>query len=90
MPTEFLLQCASLRDAGYRFLGLQTHVAQVSYLFEGHGEVKTLRQELEDGTVSSVAMFFPLADFAEREMYRDRRIKALGNSNLMPREELPI
>ncbi len=88
MPAEFLKQCAQLRDTGYRFLGLQTQNGRVSYLFEGHGEVKSLDQVVEDGTVSSVAMLFPLADFAEREMYRDCRVKALGNINLMPREEL--
>lgn len=87
MPDDFLTRCANYRDAGYRFLGLQTNHNHVSYLFEGHGEVVTLSQEVEEGTVSSIALLFPLADFAERQLYRDRQIKALGNINLLPREE---
>jgi hypothetical protein len=55
-------------------------------LFDDHGEVVCMEQPVEDGTVSSIALLFPLADFAERQMYRDCRIKALGNINLVPRE----
>jgi hypothetical protein len=85
-PPDFLQQCSDYRDAGYRFLGLQTNCARVSYLFEAHGEVVCLEQSVDDGMVSSIALFFPLADFAERQMYRDCQIKALGNINLIPRE----
>lgn len=86
MPTDFLQQCSGYRDAGFRFLGLQTNCALVSYLFESQGEIVFLEQPVEDATVSSIAMLFPLADFAERQMYRDCKIKALGNINLVPRE----
>jgi hypothetical protein len=79
-------QCSDYRDGGFRFLGMQTNCTSVSYLFEGHGEVVCLEQMVDEGTVSSIALLFPLADFAERQMYRDCRIKALGNANLVPRE----
>ncbi len=85
VPVDFLQQCADYRDAGFRFLGMQTNCARVSYLFEAHGEMVRLEQAVEDGTVSSIALLFPLADFPERQMYRDCKIKALGNSNLVPR-----
>ncbi len=88
MPDDFLSRCSSYQEAGYRFLGLQTNSSHVSYFFEGHGEVVTLNQEVEENTVASLAFLFPLADFAERQLYRDRQIKALGNINLMPREEI--
>ncbi len=84
--TDFLQRCSDFRDAGFRFLGLQTNCFVVNYLFEGQGEVVCLEQSAEDGTVPSIAMLFPLADFAERQMYRDCKIKALGNINLVPRE----
>lgn len=87
MPDDFLKSCASYRDAGYRFLGLQTDRSVVSYLLAGHGEVVNLIQRVEDEMVSSVTLFFPLADFAERQLYRDHQIKALGNINLLPRED---
>lgn len=83
---DFLQRCVECRDAGFRFLGLQTNGAAVSYLFEAHGEVVCLEQQVEDQMVNSIAMLFPLADFAERQMYRDCKIKALGNINLIPRE----
>lgn len=83
---DFLARCAQYRDAGYRFLGMQTNCTAVSYLFEAHGDVICLEQPVEDGMVSSIALLFPLADFAERQMYRDCHIKALGNINLVPRE----
>ena len=87
MPSEFLAQCADYRDAGFRFLGMQTNCHQVSYLFEGQGEIVTLVRPVEDGAVPSIALLFPLADFAEREMYRDCRVKAMGNINLVPKED---
>lgn len=83
---DFLARCSDFRDAGYHFLGMQTNCTSVSYLFEGHNEMICLEQPVEDGMVSSIAMVFPLADFAERQMYRDCQIKALGNINLVPRE----
>jgi hypothetical protein len=82
---DFLQRCADYRDAGFKFLGMQTNCARVSYLFEAHGEVVCLEQPVEEGAVSSIALLFPLADFAERQMYRDCKIKALGNINLVPR-----
>lgn len=86
MAADFMQECSSYRDAGFRFLGLQTNCTVVSYLFEGQGAVVCLEQPVEDDTVCSIAMLFPLADFAERQMYRDCKIKALGNINLVPRE----
>lgn len=85
-PANFLQRLGEMRDTGYRFLGMQTNCLAVSYLFEAHGEVVCLEQPVEDGTVHSIAMLYPLADFAERQMYRDCKIKALGNINLIPRE----
>ena len=64
MPDDFLSRCSSYQEAGYRFLGLQTNSSHVSYFFEGHGEVMTLNQEVEENTVASLAFLFPLADFA--------------------------
>lgn len=84
---DFLKQCLEYRDSGYIFLGMQTNCDHVSYLFERGTEIICLEQMVEDDTVSSIASFFPLADFAERQMYRDCKIKALGNINLIPREE---
>lgn len=84
--SDFMQQCSDYRDAGFRFLGMQTNCVSVSYLFESLGEVVCLEQAVEEGTVSSIALLFPLADFPERQMFRDCRIKALGNINLMPRE----
>ncbi len=88
MSPDFLQQCSDYRDQGYRFLGLQTDCRTVTYLFESHGETTSLSQQAEDGAVPSIAMLFPLADFPERLMYHDCKIKALGNINLIPREAL--
>lgn len=82
----FLLRCEESRDAGYRFLGMQTSPRSVAYVFELHGELLTLEQPIDEGTVHSIAQLFPLADFAERQMFRDRNIKAIGNANLLPRK----
>lgn len=87
VAADFLQRCSEYRDAGFRFLGLQTNCVRVSYLFEGQGQVVCLEQAVDDGTVSSIALLFPLADFAERQMYRDCQIKAVGNINLVPREK---
>ena len=89
MPKEelFLDQCRRFRDSGYRFLGLQTNGAQVSYLFKGDAEIVSLEQVIEDMGVLSIAQIFPLADFAERQMYRDCKVKAIGNINLVPRSK---
>lgn len=84
---RFLERCRRLRDSGHRFMGLQTNGDHVSYLFQGEGEVQILDQPVDDGAVLSVAQLFPLADFAERQMYRDCKIKAIGNINLVPREK---
>lgn len=83
---SFLDQCRRFRDSGYRFLGLQTNGAHVSYLFKGEGEIVCLEQPIEDSGVLSIAQLFPLADFPERQMYQDCRVKAIGNINLVPRE----
>lgn len=80
-------ECAGFRDSGFLFLGLQTNCDRVSYLFEGGGQIVDLSQPIEEGTVRSIAQLFPLADFAERQMYRDCQIKALGNINLVPRDD---
>ncbi len=85
--SDFLQECASFRDGGYMFLGLQTNCESVSYLFEGGGQIVKVSQQVDEGTVRSIASLFPLADFAERQMYRDCKIKALGNINLVPREQ---
>lgn len=60
---------------------------KVTYFFSGKGALASLEQVVDEGTVSSIARFFPLADFAERELYRDCGIKSLGNSNLI--QDLP-
>lgn len=86
-PKEsFLGKCRRFRDSGYRFLGLQTNGDHVSYLFKDKGEVVKIEQPIEDGAVLSIAQVFPLADFPERHMYRDCRVKAIGNINLVPRK----
>lgn len=85
--SDFIRECAGFRDSGYLFLGLQTNCDQVSYLFEGGGQIVSVSQTIEENTVKSIAQLFPLADFAERQMYRDCKIKALGNINLVPRED---
>jgi len=76
-----------LRNSGCVFLGLQTHRDVVHYLFQDNGEILRLEQPIEDGAVRSIAQIFPLADFAERQLYRDCRVKAIGNINLVPREK---
>jgi hypothetical protein len=87
LPKEsFLDKCARFRTLGFSFLGLQTHNGHVSYLFQGNGEIVREEQKIEDNGVHSIAQIFPLADFAERQMYRDCRVKAIGNINLVPRE----
>jgi hypothetical protein len=58
----------------------------VSYLFKDKSDVIKVEQSIEDGGVLSIAQVFPLADFPERQMYRDCRVKAIGNINLVPRE----
>lgn len=82
---NFLDQCRRFRDSGYRFLGLQTNGDHVRYLFKDEGEIVTAEQPIEDGGVLSIAQVFPLADFPERQMYQDCRVKAIGNINLVPR-----
>ena len=84
--SNFLNKCSRFRESGYRFLGLQTNGNHVSYLFKGKGDVINVEQLIEDGGVLSIAQIFPLADFPERQMYRDCRVKAIGNINLVPRE----
>lgn len=84
----FVEKCRGFRDSGFRFLGLQTNGNQVTYLFKGEGEVVQLEQPIEDGAVLSIAHLFPLADFPERQMYQDCRVKAIGNINLVARESL--
>lgn len=79
--------CRRFRDAGYVFLGLQRNEEQVCYLFAGEGEIIHAEQPIEDKGVRSIAQVFPLADFAERQLYRDCGVKAFGNINLVPREE---
>ena len=56
----------------------------MSYLFGESGEIITLDQAVEAKTIRSIAQIFSLADFAERQLYRDCGIKALGNINLIP------
>jgi hypothetical protein len=85
-PEDFLDKCRSFRDSGYRFLGMQTNGNHVSYLFKHESDIINLEQPIEDGGVLSIAQVFPLADFPERQMYRDCRVKAIGNINLVPRE----
>ena len=57
------------------------------YHFLNQGEVVAVEQAIEQGGVVSIAQVFPLADFAERQMYRDCKVKAIGNINLVPRED---
>ncbi len=83
---DFAQNCLDLRDRGYRFVGLQTNGGAVSYFFEQEGQIVHLEQQIEEGTVRSIVPLFALADFAERQLYRDMQIKALGNINLLPRE----
>lgn len=80
----FLEECRRYRDTGFSFLGMQKNEDTVSYLFQGDGEVKRLEQSIESGGISSIAQLYPLADFAERQMYRECEVKAIGNINLMP------
>ena len=82
----FLDTCRAFRKNGHTFLALQTQDDHVSYHFLNQGEVVVLEQPIEDGVVTSIAQIFPLADFAERQMYRDCKVKAIGNINLLPRE----
>ena len=85
-PENFLDKCRRFRDSGFRFLGLQTNGNHVTYLFKGEGEGVNVQQPIEDGGGLSIAQVFPLADFPERQMYQDCRVKAIGNINLVPRE----
>lgn len=82
---KFLQECRHFRKAGYRFLGLRSEAEFVIYLFRYDQEIVSLEQKIEEQTVHSIAPIFPLADFPERQMYRDRRIKAIGNVNLVPK-----
>lgn len=84
---KFLLSCSRFRDSGFVFIGLQCSTERVIYVFQGEGSIKKVEQLIEDDAVRSIAQLFPLADFPERQMYRDRGVKAIGNINLMPREE---
>lgn len=81
---SFLENCLHFRRLGYSFLGLHTRPGFVSYLFQGEGSITSLEQPIDGGAVISIAQVFPLADFAERQLYRDNRIKAIGNINLVP------
>jgi hypothetical protein len=83
----FLRKCRKFKEAGYIFLGLQSNEDHVSYLFEGNGEVVNVEQKVVDNGVRSIAQVYPLADFAERQMFRDCGIKAFGNINLLPPEK---
>lgn len=88
LPDEsFLDKCREYRDLGYQFLGLHTEGCLVRYLFCGEGGAVAVEQAIVDGGVHSIAYIFPLADFAERQMYRDCQVKAIGNINLVPRED---
>lgn len=82
--SNFLKRCRHFRDSGYEFLGLQYAKNAVSYLFGESGEIITLDQDVDSDTIRSIAQIFSLADFAERQLYRDCGIKALGNINLLP------
>ena len=86
--TDFLENCHRYRKQGYTFLGLHSRPDLVVYLFQGDGQIFELEQPIEDGAVVSITQVFPLADFAERQMYRDSKIKAIGNINLVPRGNL--
>ncbi len=84
----FYQGCLKARSGGFRFVGLQANGNVVTYLFEGEGQLMRLEQEVEGGAVRSIATIFPLADFPERQLFRDSGVKVLGNSNLIPREDL--
>lgn len=81
---SFLKRCRGFRDSGYNFLGLQSNCDHVTYLFEHDAEIVSVKQGVEDNGVPSIAQIFPLADFAERQMFRECGIKAFGNINLLP------
>ena len=83
MELTFLEECRRYRDAGFQFLSLQANANQVSYLFQNGPEVLNLEQPIEEAGVRSLAQIFPLADFPERQMFRDCQIKAIGNINLV-------
>lgn len=81
---NFLDRCLYYRRLGYSFLALNARPGYIGYLFMGEGGITTLEQPIDEGAVVSIAQIFPLADFAERQLYRDSRIKAIGNINLVP------
>lgn len=80
---DFSQRCWDLREEGFQFLAIQATEGVVTYLFTGHGRICSLQQTVESGAVVSITPYFPIADYAERQLYRDREIKALGNSNLV-------
>lgn len=85
--TSFLERCAELCDSGLSFIGLEKASDVVVYFFAQKGESLQLEQVIEEGTIHSISSLFPLADFPERQLYRDFGIKALGNTNLVLEEE---
>ena len=80
---RFLQKCREFRTGGLSFLAMQFQKESVTYTFMGEAEVKVLEQRVEDSAVRSIAHIFPLADFAERQMYRECGIKSIGNINLV-------
>lgn len=83
----FLGECRQFRADGFAFLALQSQEDIVSYTFIGDGAIRVLEQTVDEKAVRSIAHIFPLADFAERQMYRDCGIKSIGNINLVPPKE---
>ena len=68
-------------------MAMQLQKDSVSYTFMDETEVKILKQRVEDNAVRSIAHIFPLADFAERQMYRECGVKSIGNINLVAPKE---
>ena len=83
----FLDKCREFCDSGYHFVALQRWGDSVTYSFSKDGVILELTQSVDKGRLHSISSLFPLADFAERQLYRDFEIKAIGNMNLVPGEE---
>ncbi len=84
---RFLQKCREFRTGGLSFLAMQYQKECVSYTFMDETEIKILEQRVEESAVRSIAHIFPLADFAERQMYRECGIKSIGNINLVDPKE---
>ncbi|MCA9790314.1 MAG: NADH-quinone oxidoreductase subunit C [Candidatus Eremiobacteraeota bacterium] len=86
----FLKACRRLKGQEARLVGFaineHSDEYRLVYHFDQGGELVTLETSTVDRAVPSLVTYFSTSDFAERQAFRDYRIKFFGNPNLTPPE----